>query len=105
VCEMPKSELKHQRELRFAWSDGTRWSMRLDAGVGWLKPSRWTEFGFRSDAKAQAETLRRMALNLQTRNKSGTVFYLFLSTFEEMIRLGHAEDRGTRLALVGSTRL
>jgi hypothetical protein len=81
VREMPKSELKHQRELRFAWGDGTRWAMRLDEGVGWLKPSRWTEFEFRSDAKAQAETLRRLTLNLETRNKSGTVFYLFpLST-------------------------
>ena len=43
-----------------------------DGGV----PSRWTEFGFRADAKAQAETLRRLTLNLETRNKSGTVFYV-----------------------------
>ena len=77
VREMPKSELKHQRELRFAWSDGTRWTTRLDEGVGWLKPSRWTEFGFPADAKAQAETLRRLTFNLETRNKSGTVFYVF----------------------------
>ena len=76
-----KRELKHQREMRITWKDGVNWTMRLDEGVGWLKPSRWTEFPFRSDAKNQAETIRRLALNLETRNKNGTVLYLFpLST-------------------------
>jgi DEAD/DEAH box helicase domain-containing protein len=75
--EMPKSDLKHQRELRLAWNDGPRWTVRLDEGVGWLKPSRWTEFAFHANANAQAETLRSLTLNLETRNNSGTVFYLF----------------------------
>ncbi len=72
-----RADLKHQREMRITWKDGFSWTMRLDEGVGWLKPSRWTEFPFRSDPKMQATRIRELVLNLQMRNRHGTVLYLF----------------------------
>ena len=70
-------DLKHQRELRITWKDGFTWTMRLDEGVGWLKPSRWTEFPFRSDPKMQVAKMHDLVLDLQMRNRNGTVLYLF----------------------------
>ena len=68
-----RADLKHQREIRITWKDGFSWTMRLDEGVGWLKPVRWTEFPFRSEPKTQAAKIRDLILNLQMRNRHGTV--------------------------------
>jgi len=75
--ELKRNELKHQRELRMKWKDGVTWTMRLDEGVGWMKPSRWMEFPFRMNPKAQIERILQLAFDLQMRNKDGTVLYLF----------------------------
>jgi len=75
--ELPKGELKHQRELSVKWEDGIECVVRLDEGVGWLKPSRWVEFPFRRDSEMQAQTIRQLALDIEARNKNGTVLYLF----------------------------
>jgi len=77
IHELPKTELKHQRELHLQWADGAGLVMRLDEGVGWLKPSRWTEFPFRREPKTQAQAIHQLAIPLETRNKNGTVLYLF----------------------------
>jgi len=57
--EAPRFAIPHARELRVEWSDGRRWRLRLDQGVGFWRAAVRTPFPFDAFPAEQASTLRR----------------------------------------------
>lgn len=58
--EMPTRDLPHARELILRWDDNAVWSVRLDQGLGYWRPSRHIrpEFPFEADVARQIAKLR-----------------------------------------------
>ena len=50
----------HFRELSLEWSDGTRWSLKLDQGMGYWRCDRVQEFPFKDKPREQVRSINKI---------------------------------------------
>ena len=64
--EKRQEQLPHARELRFTWTDGSAWILRLDQGVGYWRACNYREpFPFEQSAERQVERVMSCEIDIE----------------------------------------
>ena len=75
--EARRGDLQHARVLTIDWSDGTSWTIHLDQGFGYWRPTRPQPFPFERPPASQAKALRRGDLEIcASSNRFPTFLFL-----------------------------
>ena len=67
--------MKHPRECRVVWEDGTRWHYRLDQGFGFMQEVGQVPHRFGASAEKQGRTLA--AVNFDVEPRDSGILYVY----------------------------
>jgi hypothetical protein len=77
IRELPHRKTQHARDLTLRWADGTSWSVRLDHGIGFLRPRRVVSFDFEAPPETQSQRLVALSFLVENQmEEQGTFAYL-----------------------------
>ena len=70
-----RKQVKHPRECRVVWEDGTRWHYRLDQGFGFMQEVGQVPHRFGASAEKQGRTLA--AVNFDVEPRDSGILYVY----------------------------
>ena len=70
-----RKQVKHPRECRIVWEDGTRWHYRLDQGFGFMQAVGQVPHRFGASAERQGRTLA--AVNFDVEPRDSGILYVY----------------------------
>lgn len=77
IRELPYKKTQHARELTLHWADGASWCIRLDHGIGFLKPRKALSFDFEARPETQSSSLAELSFLIENQmEEQGTFAYL-----------------------------